>query len=221
MPTNNADRLAALRPATTVKKPMPWGRPGATNPAAFTTSFIDSTAALAAARAAAAALAAASLAAIRASQAADIAARGPIIATYTCCCCSSRFSRDITNDPDGRPSPLGDRCPACDAAGKQRPFDAAGMTLDQLLGTPTCHFCQGAHWAMDCSSAAAVAAIAADPDLAAQQSLFKRGQVGMTNAALDAEKQQMAAAATAAATAATAATAAAAATATADAAAPA
>ena len=74
----------------------------------------------------------------------------PIVATFCCCICITKFERDVTNDPDGgRPSPLGDTCDACRAAGKLRPFEAAGMTIVSVM-VPHCRFCQGDHWAMNC-----------------------------------------------------------------------
>ena len=67
-----------------------------------------------------------------AAQAAKRAA-GPIMATYHCCICLNNFQCDITNDPDPRPSPFGDTCDACRAAGKQRPFEAAGGSVLKVL----------------------------------------------------------------------------------------
>ena len=68
-----------------------------------------------------------------AAQAAKRAA-GPMMATFHCCICVTDFQRDITNDPDGsRPSPFGDTCDACRAAGKQRPFEAAGGSVLEVL----------------------------------------------------------------------------------------
>jgi len=72
--------------------------------------------------------------------------------TYRCCCCNTDFKLDTTDDPDPRPSPLGDRCDACRAAEKPRPLD--GKSLTEILGGGTCRFCNGSHWALDCPSAA-------------------------------------------------------------------
>jgi len=71
--------------------------------------------------------------------------------TYKCCCCATDFKMDTTDDPDPRPSPLGDRCPSCKAAGAQRPFEASGMTLSKMMAAiVVCRFCKGNHWAMNC-----------------------------------------------------------------------
>lgn len=67
-----------------------------------------------------------------AAQAAKRAA-GSIMGTFHCCICVSNFQRDITNDPDPRSSPFGDTCDACRAAGKQRPFEAAGGSVFEVL----------------------------------------------------------------------------------------
>ena len=62
------------------------------------------------------------------------AAKAPIMGTFHCCICVTDFQRDITNDPDGsRPSPFGDTCDTCRAAGKQRPFEAAGGSVYEVL----------------------------------------------------------------------------------------
>lgn len=55
--------------------------------------------------------------------------------TYRCCCCNTDFKLDTTDDPDPRPSPLGDRCDACRAAEKPRPLD--GKSLTEILGGGT------------------------------------------------------------------------------------
>lgn len=60
-------------------------------------------------------------------------AAGSIMGTFHCCICVSNFQRDITNDPDPRSSPFGDTCDACRAAGKQRPFEAAGGSVLEVL----------------------------------------------------------------------------------------
>ena len=83
-------------------------------------------------------------------------------ATYSCCCCNKSFQLDVTDDPDPRPSPLGDRCSECKAAGKERPFEASGQTLSSVM-KPSCRFCKGDHWAMNCTGAEAEAFRAADP----------------------------------------------------------
>ena len=84
--------------------------------------------------------------------------------TYSCCCCCKSFQLDVTGDPDPRPSPLGDQCPECKAAGKQRPFEASGQTLTGLMvAVACCRFCKGNHWAMDCTGAEAQAVMAGDP----------------------------------------------------------
>lgn len=84
--------------------------------------------------------------------------------TYSCCCCSKSFQLDVTDDPDPRPSPLGDQCPECKAAGKQRPFEASGQTLTgQMAAVACCRLCKGNHWAMDCTGAEAQAVMAGDP----------------------------------------------------------
>jgi hypothetical protein len=75
--------------------------------------------------------------------------------TYRCCCCNTDFKLDTTDDPDPRPSPLGDRCDACRAAEKPRPLD--GKSLTEILGGGTCRFCSGSHWALDCPTRGAVA----------------------------------------------------------------
>jgi hypothetical protein len=69
---------------------------------------------------------------------------------------------DVTDDPDPRPSPLGDMCPECRAAGKQRPFEAAGLTLNSVMKA-CCRFCKGDHWAMKCTGPEAEAFRASDP----------------------------------------------------------
>lgn len=85
-------------------------------------------------------------------------------ATYKCCCCSKDFQMDVTDDPDPRPSPLGDQCPTCVAAGIKRPFEASGQTLTGLMDKlKSCRFCKGDHWAMDCTGAEAEAFRANDP----------------------------------------------------------
>ena len=71
------------------------------------------------------------------------------ISTYNCCCCSQDFTRDTTDDPDPRPSPLGDRCDACRDAGKLRPFEQSALTLPDLL-RPCCRLCKGPHWTIQC-----------------------------------------------------------------------
>lgn len=86
---------------------------------------------------------------------------GRKFATYKCCCCSNDFQMDVTDDPDPRPSPLGDQCPTCKAVGIKRPFEAAGLTLTSAM-KPYCRFCKGDHWAMDCTGAEAEAFRATD-----------------------------------------------------------
>ena len=84
--------------------------------------------------------------------------------TYSCCCCSKSFQLDVTDDPDPRPSPLGDVCPECKAAGKQRPAEASGQTLPEIMAAMACcRFCKGNHWAMNCLSEEAAKVLDADP----------------------------------------------------------
>jgi len=71
------------------------------------------------------------------------------MSTYNCCCCGQDFTIDTTDDPDPRPSPLGDRCGVCRAAGVERPFEQSGITLADLYPR-ICRFCKGDHWAMNC-----------------------------------------------------------------------
>jgi hypothetical protein len=125
----NADRLAALRGFSSAQS---------------TTTYYSAYAAASAAARAAAAASASSAAAAQSKQ-------KPIMATYCCCICITQFERDVTNDPDPRPSPLGDTCDSCRAAGKLRPFEAAGMTISSVM-VPKCRVCNGDHWAMDCSN---------------------------------------------------------------------
>lgn len=136
MAANNNDRLSALRGmGSTVRLPRgrttnPWGQRH--YPAA------------AAAATGAGAAAATTIAVPKATPAPKRQ-----ISTYNCCCCSQDFTRDTTDDPDPRPSPLGDRCDACRDAGVERPFEQSGLTLTDLL-KPWCRFCKGDHWAMNC-----------------------------------------------------------------------
>jgi len=70
----------------------------------------------------------------------------------------------VTDDPDPRPSPLGDVCPECKAAGKQRPAEASGQTLPEIMAAMACcRFCKGNHWAMNCLSEEAAKVLDADP----------------------------------------------------------
>jgi len=165
----NSDRLSALRGSaataatTTVYMPKqqsrqsnPWAKATTCHDPAVTAYRLAQEAAKAADAERLKKLAAerdaqaAHWAAVNASFAAAQSKQKPIMATYCCCICITQFERDVTDDPDGgRPSPLGDTCDACRAAGKQRPFEAAGMTIVSVM-VPKCRFCQGDHWAMNC-----------------------------------------------------------------------
>ena len=154
MPDSNSDRLAALRSGVSTR---PQQAQTVYLPKPATTLTYAQRLALRAAQAqaqpAAQAQAAAS-AQTPAAQAQAPAASAPpkrTWSTYHCCVCATDFKEDTTDCPDPRPSPLGDRCPSCKAAGAQRPFEAAGMTLSKMMtALAVCRFCQGSHWAMDC-----------------------------------------------------------------------
>jgi len=145
MPATNSDRLAALRSGVSAK-PQQAQTVYLPKPVPILT-YTQRLAARAPQAPAAQAQAQGQQAQAQAQQAQAPPKR--IWSTYNCCCCATDFKMDTTDDPDPRPSPLGDRCPSCKAAGKQRPFEAAGLTLSKVL-VPICRFCKGDHWAMNC-----------------------------------------------------------------------
>ena len=149
MPDSNSDRLAALRSGVSTR---PQQAQTVYLPKPATTLTYTQRLALRAAQAQPTGQAQTQAAQTQAQTAAQTPAPPKRIwSTYHCCVCATDFKEDITDCPDPRPSPLGDRCPSCKAAGAQRPFEAAGMTLSKMMtALAVCRFCQGSHWAMDC-----------------------------------------------------------------------
>lgn len=155
MHANNNDRLAALRGTSSAAARLP--NRSKQQPQRPPQDAAIKEARLRAERAARLEEERAQSAAVNKSFAEAQAKRSPIIAEFHCCICVTTFQRDVTDNPDGgRPSPLGDTCDACRAAGKKRPFELSGMTLSEFC-SPICRSCKGHHWTHSCPGATAAA----------------------------------------------------------------
>ena len=105
-------------------------------------------------------------------------AAGPIMGAFHCCICRTDFQRDITNDPDGsRPSPFGDTCNSCRAAGKQRPFEAAGGSVLEVLNAAAAAATKPSNAELLAAAAAASKPAAAVAAVAAVQDPVPAGAV--------------------------------------------